>query len=103
MNIALLQISDKKLNFSILFFFDNQCSLINNNSNIPTDSYPLTDKFLSNVTFTNDDAVKVVIGLKPSKALGYNMISICMKKRQKFNIETLRTYLSSLFRSRGIS
>ena len=74
-------------------FFANQCSLIND-SNIPTDSHLLTDKCLSNVTFTDDDdTVKVVIGLNPNRALERDMISICIKKLCENSIFRLSEFI----------
>lgn len=92
--ISLLRNSNKKLNFSI--FFANQCSLINNNSKIPADSNLLADKFLSNVTCTTDETVKIISGLNPNKAQGYDIMSIRMigvfpDVSKKVNIVPLHT------------
>ena len=59
-------------------FFANHCSLIKNNSKIPTDFHLLTNKSLSSATFTDDDIVKTVNRLNPNKAHGHVAISIPM-------------------------
>ena len=41
-------------------FFSNQCSLINNNSKIPTNLIHVTDRRLSPVTFSVGDVVTII-------------------------------------------
>ena len=48
--------------------FVNQCSLIKNTSVLPTNCENLTDKFLSNITFTDKDIGKIIKGLDTNKA-----------------------------------
>ena len=61
-------------------FFANQCSLIKNTSVLPTNSESLTDKSLSNITFTDNDIGKIIKSLDLNKAHGRDMISIRMLK-----------------------
>ena len=61
-------------------FFANQCSLIKNTSVLPTNCESLTDKSLSNITFTDNDIWKIIKCLDPNKAHGHDMISIRMLK-----------------------
>ena len=41
-------------------FFSNQCSLINNNSKLPTNLNHVTDRCLSSVTFSAGDMVNLL-------------------------------------------
>ena len=61
-------------------FFAEQCSIIDNSSEIPSFLHPKTDKFLSNITLTEKDIEKVVQSLDSNKAHGHDMISIRMLK-----------------------
>ena len=61
-------------------FFAEQCSIIDNSSEIPSFLHPKTDKFLSNITLTEKDLEKVVQSLDSNKAHGHDMISIRMLK-----------------------
>ena len=61
-------------------FFANQCSIIDNGSEIPSFLHPKTDESLSNTTFTEKGIEKVVQSLDPNKAPGHDMISIDMLK-----------------------
>ena len=47
---------------------------------LPTNCENLTDKSLSNITFTDNDIGKTIRGLDPNKAQGHGMISILMLK-----------------------
>ena len=60
---------------------------------MPTDSLLLRDKSFSNITFTDDDIVKIMKGLNPNRAHGLDMISIRM---MKLNLQTLRFYFTRL-------
>ena len=60
--------------------FVNQCSLIKNTSVLPTNCKDLTDKSLSNISFTDNDIRKTIKGLDPKKAHGHDMITIRMLK-----------------------
>ena len=59
-------------------FFANQCSLSTNNSVLPTNCESLTDKSLSNISFTDNDIGKIIKSLNPNKA--HDMMSIHMVK-----------------------
>ena len=53
-------------------FFANQCSLINNNSQLPpTLSYKTNERKFS-VKITNDDILKIIPKLDPNKAYGHD-------------------------------
>ena len=61
-------------------FFANQCSIIDNGSEIPSFLHPKTDESLSNTTFTEKGIEKVVQSLDPNKAPGHDMTRIHMLK-----------------------
>ena len=61
-------------------FCTNQCSLIKNISVLPTNCESLTDRSLSNITFTDNDIGKIIKGLDLYKAHGRDMISIRILK-----------------------
>lgn len=52
--------------------FANQCSSINSNNEIPTDSLLLTDNFLSNLFFTDNGIGETLNGLNLNTADGQN-------------------------------
>ena len=61
-------------------FFAEQCSNIDDSSEIPSFLHPKTDKFLSNITFTEKDIEKVIQSLDSNKAHRHNMMSKRMLK-----------------------
>ena len=61
-------------------FFAKQCSIIDNGSEVPSFLHLKTDKFLSNITFTEKDIEKIIQNLDSNKAHGNDMISIRMLK-----------------------
>ena len=61
-------------------FFAKQCSIIENNSVLPSSTIPVTDQYLANIEFTKDDIKRIICKLDPNKAHGHDMISICMLK-----------------------
>ena len=61
-------------------FFDKQCTIINNTSQLPTDSFKRTNNCLSTISFTKDDIAKITKNLDPNKVYGHDMISIHMLK-----------------------
>ena len=63
-----------------MIFFSNQCSLINNNSKLPTNLIHGTDRRLSWVTFSAGDIAKIIQNLNSNKAHRYDNISIRMLK-----------------------
>ena len=60
--------------------FSKQCSLITNQSKLPTNPSYLTDKLLSTITFSDEDIGKIIQSLDPNKAHGHNNLSIHMLK-----------------------
>ena len=61
-------------------FFSKQCSLVTNNSKLPTSPSYLTDKRLSISTFSAEDIGKIIRSLNPNKAHGLDNLSIRMLK-----------------------
>ena len=61
-------------------FFSKQCSLVNNNSKLPSVLTKKTCKSLSSVEFSTYDILKIIRNLYPNKAHGHDMISIRMLK-----------------------
>ena len=57
-------------------FFAEQCSLANNNSELPKRLLFLTEKRLSNVQISNENIIKIKSNLDPNSAHGLDMISI---------------------------
>ena len=51
-------------------FFANQCTLMNNNSQLPQNLPYKTNERLSSVTITDDGILKIIAKLDPSKVLG---------------------------------
>ena len=60
--------------------FAKQCSIIENNSVLPSSTNPITDQYLANIEFTKDDIKVIICKLDPNKAHGHDMISIRMLK-----------------------
>ena len=61
-------------------FFAKQCTLVENSSKLPTNSFKRTNNLLSTILFTKDDIAKIIKNLNPNKAHGFDMISIHMIK-----------------------
>ena len=61
-------------------FFAKQCTLVENTTKLPIDSFKRTNNLLSTILFTKDKIVKIIKNLNPNKAHGLDMISICMLK-----------------------
>ena len=61
-------------------FFSKQCSLVNNNSKLPSVLTKKTCKSLSSVEFSTSDILKIIRNLNSNKAHGHNMISVQMLK-----------------------
>ena len=57
-------------------FFAKQCSIIENNSALPSSTIPVTDQYLGNIEFAKGDIKRIVCKLDPNKAHGHDMISI---------------------------
>ena len=60
--------------------FVNQCSLLSNNSVLPTNLPQLTSKCLDSIHFSSSDIVKIISHLDPNIAHGHDMLSIRMIK-----------------------
>ena len=60
--------------------FYKQCSLIQSRSTKPSVFAPPTHKLFSSFQFTANDIKSIISKLDPNKALGHNMISICITK-----------------------
>ena len=71
------QTSKKILNYLTIFFV-NQCSLLSNNSALPTDLPQRTNKYLDSIHFSSNDII--ISRLDPNKAHGHDMLSIRMIK-----------------------
>ena len=61
-------------------FFADQCSLMSNDSNLPSNFTLYTNNQLSTVTFTQDYIGKTIQNLNTNKAYGHDNISIRMLK-----------------------
>ena len=61
-------------------FFAKQCTIVNNTSQLPTDSLKRTHNCLSTIFFTKEDIAIIIKNLDPNKAHGHDMISIVMLK-----------------------
>ena len=61
-------------------FFAKQCSIIENNSVLPSSTNPITDQYLANIEFMKDDIKRIICKLDPNKAHCRDMISIRMLK-----------------------
>ena len=57
-------------------FFAEQCSLMNNSIKLLSIVLKRTDKFISSVSFSSNDIVRIILELDPNKTHGYDMISI---------------------------
>ena len=61
-------------------FLVYQCSLLSNNSVLPTNLPQLTSKCLDSIHFSISDIAKIISRLDPNKAHGHDMLSIRMIK-----------------------
>ena len=61
-------------------FFAEQCSILDNSSELPSNFFKKTDKSISAISFTCDDIATLIKNLDPNKAHGHDMISIRMLK-----------------------
>ena len=58
--------------------FVTQCSLLSNNSVLPTNLLQLTNKYLDSINFSSSDITKIISHLDPNKAHSHDMLSIQM-------------------------
>ena len=61
-------------------FFAKQCSIIENNSVLPSLTFSVTDQYLANIEFVRDDIERITCKLDPNKGHGYDKNSICLLK-----------------------
>ena len=61
-------------------FFAKQCSIIENNSVLPSSTIPVTDQYLANIDFTKDDIKSIICNFDPNKAHGHDMINTLILK-----------------------
>ena len=59
-------------------FFAEQCSKIDNSSELPLNFFKKTEKSISAITFSCDNIATLIKNRDPSKAHGRDIISICM-------------------------
>ena len=59
-------------------FFAKQCTLVENPSKLPTNSFKRANNLLSTISFTKDDIAKIIKNVTSNKAHGFDMISIRM-------------------------
>ena len=77
--IIILLILKRRLRSST-FFFAKQCTLVENTSKVPMDSYKRTNKILSTISFTKDDIAKIIKNLNPNESHSFEVTSIPMLK-----------------------
>ena len=63
---------------SFFFFFLKQCSIIDNDSKLPSNLVYHTNKKLPDIVFNSEGIGKVISGLDPNKVHEDDMISICL-------------------------
>ena len=61
-------------------FFGKQCSIIQNSHKLPLTLNKKTENSILSITFNSNDIATIIHSLDPSKAHGYDMISIHMLK-----------------------
>ena len=71
------------------FFFAKQCSIVENNSVLPSSTIPVTDQYLANIEFTKDDINRVICKLDPNNAHGHMISTRMLKVSGDAIIETL--------------
>ena len=57
-------------------FFAKQCTLVKNTSKLPIDSSKRTNNLFPTISFAKDGIANIIKNLNPSKAHGFDMISI---------------------------
>ena len=80
MEMILLLIFRKKLKFLMNSFFAKQCTVVPNSSKLLGVFIRETHKYLSTVTFYENEIQKAIRNLDPNKAHGHDMLSIRMLK-----------------------
>ena len=64
----------------LIFFFAEQCTLLKNDSKLPSNQIYLTQSKLVSLDFNEDEVLKIIRSLNIHKAHGYDDISIRMIK-----------------------
>ena len=59
-----------------LFFFAKQCSIIENNSALPSSANPITDQYLGNFEFMKDDINRIICKLDPNNVISIRMLKM---------------------------
>ena len=54
-------------------FFAKQCSIIENNSVLPSSANPINDQYLANIEFTKDDIKRIIYKVDPNKAQDHDI------------------------------
>ena len=80
MEMILLLIFRKKLKFLMNSLFAKQCTVVPNSSKLLGVFIRETHKYLSTVTFYENEIKKAIRNLDPNKAHGHDMLSIRMLK-----------------------
>ena len=79
MKMISLLVLRKKLKF-LMNSLQNNVQLFQVVAKLPSVFISKTDKYLSTVTFYENEIKKAICDLDPNKAHGYDMLSICMIK-----------------------
>ena len=61
-------------------FFAKQCTLVENTSKLPIDSFKRANKLLSTISFTKDDIAKIIKNLNPNESHSFDVTSMPMLK-----------------------
>ena len=67
-------------------FFANQCTLVSNNSVLPSEYTYMTKEHIQSITFTESDVIKIIRDLDVNKAHGHDNISIRMIKLCTYSV-----------------
>ena len=78
-------------------FFAKQCTVVPNSSKLPSVFIRKTDKYLSTVTFFENEIKKAIRNLDPNKAHGHDMLSIRMLQICEDSLWTLCGPLRLIF------
>ena len=71
-----LTIPNLRFLFSFSFFFAKQCSIIENNSALPSSANPITDQYLANFEFMKDDINRIICKLDPNNVISIRMLKM---------------------------
>ena len=79
LTVRLSLIFKKKQIFSNPFFV-KQCTLVSNNSVLPSEFTYMTEECIHSITFSESDVIKIISALDVNKAHGHDNISVRMIK-----------------------